>query len=149
MPKIIVSAAGEAMPAEGLKSRRAALGALAHLPALAILPAAAAIAPVDPIFAAIERHRAAFALYADLCARTDEAAAEQEGREITQVEREAFATAGVDETESRDALIATAPTTIAGLRTAIDHLVKFDSGCLPDTSGYFLATLLKSPLLAA
>jgi hypothetical protein len=127
----------------------ASFGALAAVPAIARVPIPANASPDDPIFAAIERHRAAFALYADLCARTDEAAAEQEGREITQVQREAFATAGVDETESRDALIATAPTTIAGLRTAIDHLVKFDSGCLPDTSGYFLATLLKSPLLAA
>jgi hypothetical protein len=40
MSKPTASAAGGAMPAEGHKTRRAALGALASVPALAILPAA-------------------------------------------------------------------------------------------------------------
>ena len=39
-------------------TRRAALGALASVSALA-MPAVATAEPVDPIFAAIERHRAA------------------------------------------------------------------------------------------
>jgi hypothetical protein len=31
---------------------------------------------------------------------------------------------------------------------AIEHLVKYDEGCVPEASGDFLATLLKSPLFA-
>jgi hypothetical protein len=35
------------------------------------------------------------------------------------------------ETEAVEALIATAPQTIAGLRAAIEHLAKYDDGCEP------------------
>jgi hypothetical protein len=41
MPNALVSAAGAAMPAEGHKSRRAALGLFASLPALVAIPAIA------------------------------------------------------------------------------------------------------------
>ena len=36
----------------------------------------------------------------------------------------------------------------AGMRAAIEYFVKFDTGCMPDASGAFLATFLKSPVLA-
>ena len=45
-------------------TRRAALTALAGVPALAI-PAVAVAEPVDPIFAAIERHKAAWKVVMD------------------------------------------------------------------------------------
>jgi hypothetical protein len=34
------------------------------------------------------------------------------------------------------------------MRATIAWLIKYDEDCLPKTSGYFLATLLKSPDLA-
>ena len=55
MSKPNVSAAGGAMPAEGQKTRRALIRLFGAAPAFAVLPAAAAASPVDPIFAAIER----------------------------------------------------------------------------------------------
>jgi hypothetical protein len=64
MSKHPVSAAGAAMPAEGQKTRRAALGTLASLPALVILPAAAMASsiPTDAdaeLFALIAQWRGA------------------------------------------------------------------------------------------
>jgi hypothetical protein len=40
----------------------------------------------------------------------------------------------------------TAPRTAAGIRAAIQYLLGYDDGRLPDNIGQFLATLLKSPL---
>jgi hypothetical protein len=167
MSKQTVSADGGAMPAKGLQTRRAALGALACVPALAILPAAALATPstveavrsvadgwikgpvgADPIFAAIERHKATWTGYMDLSDRTDDVAAEEEGWRATQADREACDAASDAETECMDALLATVPMTAAGARAAIAYLVRFDDECMPDMSGRFLATLLKSPLLA-
>ena len=61
MSKHTVSTKGGAMAAEGHKTRRAALRALVGASALAI-PTISSIAAAlaDPIFAAIERHKAAY-----------------------------------------------------------------------------------------
>lgn len=234
MSKPTVSAAGGAMPAEGRTSRRAALGAMASLPALAILPGAVLAAPpsaeagyrgpgvytgqgvaaivgapletangvdigptmsglfvpviltkrdgrvsrfllaidhsaefgltlsarldaeavrsiadswirrtarTDPIFAAIDRHKVAFN---QVRVGFDRRLAREQGGEVTLAEREAACAA---EDEALQDLIATIPTTVAGARAAIGYLVMLDQGCVPETSGKFLATLLKSPLL--
>jgi hypothetical protein len=62
MSKPTVSAEGGAMPAEGHKTRRAALALFGAAPALAILPAAASI-PTTRLFALIEAHRVARAAF--------------------------------------------------------------------------------------
>jgi hypothetical protein len=41
------------------------------------------------------------------------------------------------------------PTTPAGARAVIEHLVEWDKDGVRETSGQYLATLLRSPLLAA
>jgi hypothetical protein len=53
------------------KTRRAVLAGAAALPALAAPTALASISPTDPIFAAIERHRAAQATFFAACKLDD------------------------------------------------------------------------------
>jgi hypothetical protein len=77
--------------------RRAALGALASVPALA-LPAVAMATPVDPIFTAIERDRIAYVAFVASVNRTDEVKAAQEGHEVTQADEDSYEAAiGVEE----------------------------------------------------
>jgi hypothetical protein len=83
-------------------TRRALIVGLAVLPAFATTTTTAASA--DPIFAAIERHRAARAALEALEARY--AAAEQEI------------------TAAYDAMLATAPQTIAGSKALVDHMIE-------------------------
>jgi hypothetical protein len=64
MSKPTVSAAGGAMPAEGHKTRRAALALFAGAPALAILPGAASI-PTATLADLIEAHRGASAAFCE------------------------------------------------------------------------------------
>jgi hypothetical protein len=52
------------------------------------------------------------------------------------------------EREALDELLATVPATAAGMRAAIQYLIGYDDGRLPDNIGQFLVTLLKSPLFA-
>ena len=88
MSKHPVSAAGGAVPAEGHKSRRAALGLFASASALAVMPAVAqpASLEVDPIFAAIRRHNEAWRAFGAAGGRTDCVVAENEGRKVTEVD---------------------------------------------------------------
>jgi hypothetical protein len=97
----------------------------------------------DPILDAISRHNERFRLF---CALSDRA--EVEDRAETKADKAATEAASNAEGEALEALIATAPQTIAGLRAAIEHLVQFDEGSEPVASGRFLGALLKSPLLA-
>jgi hypothetical protein len=103
----------------------------------------------DPIFAAIERHKPAWATVGALSPTVDDVAAMREGREITQADREASERASVMEEHALNALLNTTPTTAAGMRTAIQYLVGYDDGRLPDNIGRFMVTLLKSPLFTA
>jgi hypothetical protein len=149
MSKRNVSAKGGAMPAEGPTTRRTALGVLAGASALAIptmsLLAAAALS--DPIFAAIERHSAAWRVVERLSPTIDVVAAMREGREITQADCEASERGSAMEEQALNLLLNTAPTTAAGMRAAIQYLFCYDDGRLPDNIGQFLVTVLKSPLL--
>jgi hypothetical protein len=87
----------------------------------------------DPIFTAVDRHRAANAAWnaidGDVDPKADEAAS-------------------IAETEAIEDLIATAPKTILGLRAAVEYLEHYDSGCEPTASGRFIKAALKSPVLA-
>ena len=81
----------------------------ALLVSLAVLPlAATAAASADPIFAAIERHRAALAALQDV----DEVA-----------DPDAYAEAEQENAAAYDALLATVPRTIPGCQALVDHMV--------------------------
>jgi hypothetical protein len=100
----------------------------------------------DPIFAAIERHRAAEARYGEAIKRTDTVAARQHAREITEEDlaEDAAATRGAK--EALTALLATVPLTAAGARAAV--LYFSEDECIEEYATDFLETLLKSPALA-
>ena len=127
-------------------SRRAALaGAVAMVPALtgpslAAAPSLTLQSPPDPILAAIERHKKAFDIFADASVAADENASE--------ANEAALARATAAEREALDALYQTPPQTAAGMRAAVAHFVEYDMGCVPECSGRFLSTLLRSPVLA-
>lgn len=148
MSKHTVSTKGGAMAPEGHKTRRAALRALVSVSTLAI-PTVGSIAAAlaDPIFAAIERHLAAWKAVETLIPTIDVVAAEQKGREVTQADWDAYYRAWTLEDQSLDELLATAPTTFAGMRAAIEYLTGFEDCRLSDNVRPFLLTLLKSPLL--
>jgi hypothetical protein len=78
---------------------------------------------------------------------TDEVLAKQQGREVTQADRAAHEAADDAETEALEALLGTVPQTRAGARAVVEYLIEFDSGCEPRTSGQYLQTLLRSPVL--
>lgn len=120
---------------------------LAVATAAAALPAAALAQPTDPIFAVIERHRAAFKEFADASLATDEVKAEREGRAVTQAAEDRLNAASDFQEKIAEELSLTAPTTMAGLAAAIAWLFEYDEGCIPDTSGRFLRTLARSRLM--
>jgi hypothetical protein len=97
----------------------------------------------DPIFDAISRHNERFRLFSALSDRAD-----VEDRAETKADKAATEAASSAETEAVEALIATAPQTIEGLRAAIEHLSRYDEGSEPVVSGRFLRALVNSPLLA-
>ena len=78
--------------------RRAALGALVSIPALA-LPAAAMTTPVDPIRTAIERDRIAYVAFGASVNRTDEVESSTgRSHDVTQAPEDAYEAAiGVEE----------------------------------------------------
>ena len=53
------------------------------------------------------------------------------------------------DTEALDNLLKTTPETLAGARAAIAWLVKVDDGSVPERSGKYMETLLRSPVFAA
>lgn len=132
MSNFSISGAGGAMPADGRKTRRAAL-ALFAIPAFAVLPASSA----DPVFAAIERHRAQWSAYVEATHR------------LSMAELDAFQGANVDADAALEAFLETPPRSLAGMRAALAHAVAFDRGCVPEIGGRLGATLLRSPLFAA
>ena len=70
--------------------RRAALGALAGVPAWGV-PVVAMATPADPIFTAIERDRIAYVAFAASLNTTDEGrAAQEKAREVTQTDEDAY-----------------------------------------------------------
>jgi hypothetical protein len=101
-------------------------------------------AAVDPIFAAIEHHRAAEAAFVATLNPADDVFAKEHGREVTQADldaRDAAQSAGDD---VLDELLATVPVSAAGARAALGYLIDYDDG---DHLAAFAPALLKSPLL--
>jgi hypothetical protein len=144
MSKRTVSAKGGALAAEGDKTRRAALGALAS--ALIIPKIDARAATADPIFAAIERHNVAWTAVGALSPSIDDVAAMRKGRDVSQSEWDAYERASATEENALSELLATTPATAVGMRAAIAYLVSFDDGYLSESARPFLVTLLKSPV---
>jgi hypothetical protein len=116
-------------------TRRAALGALASVSALALPAVGAAAEPVDPIFAAIERHRAVWKLVMD-------------AMDVKDTDPRPYEEADKLYGEAIESLMATAPLTLAGAKAAIAYFVEWDDGVDTDT-GRYLETLLRSPVFAA
>jgi hypothetical protein len=111
-------------------SRRAVMAGAASLPALAIIPATAvAVAGIDPIFAALERHRQIEAAYIAACNEPIDQAKEQarEDRVIKLCHRSSNALGE---------LVAMTPTTLAGcaalLRYLEAHEESYDEAVLLD-----------------
>ena len=94
----------------------------------------------DPVLAAIERSRAAWLALGSVLTRADEA-----GREP---DEGALAAAHAVDTEALDNLLKIPPETLAGARSAIAWLVKVDYGSVPERSGKYMETLLRSPIFA-
>jgi hypothetical protein len=136
------------MTSEVGPTRRAALYALTGASALAI-PAinALAAATPDPVFPAIQRHQAACKAVAVWLPAIDEVAVARKGHEVSQADREAFERTMAFEDQSFLELLATSPTSLAGMRAAIEYMLAFEDGFLSESARPFLATLLKSPLL--
>jgi hypothetical protein len=75
----------------------------------------------------------------------DNVEGEQEGTK----EKLAYIEANAAADDALEAFLATPPTTLAGLRAALEYVVEVDSGCLPDNGGRIAERLLRSPLFAA
>jgi hypothetical protein len=138
------------MTAQSQTSRRLLLAAGSASAVFGALAQAGAAAPADPdpIFAAIERHKAAERAFLVTCDRTDEVRASQEGREVTEDDEAAWDSARDVEEAALQALIETAPTSTAGARAAIEWLAYYDRGYAFRHVGRFAVTLLTSPVLA-
>jgi hypothetical protein len=136
--------------AEGHKTRRSALRALAGASALAI-PTISAIADAfsDPIFVAIERYKAAYDARQATSFALDDLMYDPEGREVSDAEWDAYDRARATEDAAFDELLTRAPTTAAGMRAALAHFISFDDGRFSDEMRRFLATLVESPLFVA
>jgi len=112
--------------------------------ALAVGTAAA----VDPIFAAIDRHKTAWRAFSDACGLTDEVLAEEEGREVTEADEAAHEAAEEAERDAFYEAIGMAPVTAAGMRALLEYAIELEDGGGEVLWGDLGATLLKSPLLA-
>jgi hypothetical protein len=142
------SADGGAIRANGHITRRHVLTRLAGADALAIGTGGPTGASTDPIIAAIERHRAAWLASGDLCRAIDEVAAARRGQKVAQADWDAFERESVNAEKALQDLLATPPESRDGIRLAITYILEFDAGCIVDLARPFLATLLKSPILA-
>ena len=149
MSNHIISTRGGAMAAEGHKTRRAALRTFVGASGFAIRTICSIGSALGvPIFPVIERHLVTWRAVEALVPTIDAVAAERQGREVTQADRDAFERARTLEDRTLEDLLATPPTTFAGMRAAIEYLSGFEDGYLSESARPFLTTLLKSPLFA-
>ncbi len=120
-------------------SHRAALGALASTPA-------------DPAFAAIARHRAAQAAVIAAQDILDAVETAQAGRHARAAASAAARAADREETAALRDLIATAPTTVAGVRAMLEYERDFVGSYVEPfvarLETRMTATVLRSPVLA-
>lgn len=104
-------------------TRRAVLAGAAALPALSV-PALASIAG-DPIFAAIERHRAAYVVRMEKCQIQSETA----DYDPANADIVAAADDACDEASAAaNALLVTPPTTMAGILALLQYVEDFNNG---------------------
>ena len=132
------------MSATAKSSRRLFLAAGPAAAVFGALALSAAIPSVDPIFAAIERHRAAWDAFGAAGPAADNILAKQQGRVVTQSDCDALDAASEFEREAFGEMLNTSPTTLPGLRAAVEHLAEIERGCVPEASGYFLFKLLEN-----
>jgi hypothetical protein len=120
---------GSNMTAQSQTSRRLFLAAGSASAVFGALAQAAAAAPADadPIFAAIERHEAAEVRYCAACNLTDDVAARQDGRAVTEADAAEFDEAVHAYDEALSVFLMTPPTTVAGLRAFLRHCLDDDS----------------------
>jgi hypothetical protein len=109
----------------------------------------AAVPAIDPVFAAIDRHRAAFDAFDRACRAADYVAAAQRGGVVTEAEEENFQATLEVQRVALGEFLATPPITMAGLRAALEYVVEIDTDCVPENGGLIALTLLKSPLFAS
>ena len=105
----------------------------------------ASIAAFDPVFAAIERHKAVEIEYCEASHLTDEVAAQQEGREITAYDETVMDHAAQASKLATNEFLDTVPQSKGGCRAAIAHFATVDS--CEEYTLQFLRSLLKSPAL--
>jgi len=117
-------------------SRRAILKGL-PVAAAAICAVLPAMSETDPIFAAIKKHREAYAAWSISCDAHDDIGSTEAEKAAHQATIQAGRVA-------YDQLIETPATTVAGLLTVIAWLAEFDEGCVPDTCGAWLEAFAKS-----
>jgi hypothetical protein len=150
MSKRVVSKVGGAFfAARDHKTRREALGALASVGALTIPATNPLATPVDPIFGAIERHKAACAEVNKLLPTIDEVLALLNASTVSGADWVVYERAVQSRERAFDTLLATPPTTTEGMRAAIAHALSFEDGYLNEFARPLLVALLKSPLFAA
>src|SRR6516165_1683785 len=102
-------------------SRRSALAALASTAAATASGPVQAIAEPDPIFALIERHRAASDAYSAGVSAYGRAEEQKLPDEMIQAEEQVPA-ASTARKESIEDLLSTEPTTIAGIAAVLDYV---------------------------
>jgi capsular polysaccharide biosynthesis protein len=98
----------------------------------------------DPIFAAIERHKAAYEARDATRFAMDDVI---NTREASQAEWDAYERAHENEDAAFNDLLTNAPETSAGTRAIIAHLISLDDGRLSQKMKRLLTLLLKSRLL--
>lgn len=131
-----------------LTRRAAIIGASAA--GAGIAAATASPLPADPIFAAIERHRAAWARFSAECWRSDDVEAARNGYALTDEDAAIYEAASDAEVAAALALFATTPTTLAGLRAGLAYVAAdFDKLDTTEGSQTFIATLAACPALGA
>jgi hypothetical protein len=101
----------------------------------------------DPIFPTIERHKMLHRRFEDICRRTDEPAAEQEGRVVTDDDRSEWKFAGRNEQDALQPLVETKPATRVGVKAAIEYLAEVERGGESGLLAKFAMTLAGCELM--
>ena len=130
--------------ASGLAARAAPIALAGPAPAAGGLRAASAH---DPIFAVIEAHRAAWGRFEEATGGVDSVATAQAGRVVGDDDEARYAESSQAEQDALDAFLSTPPTSLAGLRAALDYAASFKGGEFDEFAPAFLRTLAGSPAL--
>jgi len=131
--------------------RRAFLLQIGSLPmiggSVALLSQPVAVAEAaDPIFAAIAEYKRLDAIFGDCCGLEDEVAAENEGREITEADKQVVKAALDASNNAFAEVLETVPSTLAGLKALLE-LVQSESVTY-EYIDIAMQSALKSPVFA-